>query len=156
MFWRILWRLLWASRGRLALALLAVASGATVCAALVNLDLDATDKLTREFRILGANIIVSPEQTGDTPATMDAAVMDRIRDLHAPEVVAAVPYLYIAAQASDQGNGTPVIVAGTWLDEAARMNSWWKVEGQRISDRDDPHALHDWPRSRTLARPRSG
>ena len=75
MFWRILWRLLWASRSRLALALLAVASGAAVCAALVNLDLDAGDKLTREFRTLGANVVVSPQQSGDAAATMDAGVM---------------------------------------------------------------------------------
>src|SRR5947209_5600970 len=62
MFWRILWRLLNASRGRLALAVLAVASGAAVCSALLNLDLDATDKLTREFRVLGANIVISAAQ----------------------------------------------------------------------------------------------
>src|SRR3990172_2320440 len=43
MFWRIYKRLLWASRGRLAFAIVAVASGATVCAALVNLELDSSD-----------------------------------------------------------------------------------------------------------------
>ena len=93
MFWRILWRLLWASRSRLALALVAVASGAAVCAALVNLDLDASDKLTREFRSLGANVVVSPAQTANTAATMDSGVMDRIDALHAPEIIAAAPYL---------------------------------------------------------------
>jgi hypothetical protein len=64
MFWRILWRLLYASRGRLALALIAVISGAAVSAALLNLDLDATDKFTREFRVFGANVVVSAAPTG--------------------------------------------------------------------------------------------
>src|ERR1700691_4364060 len=109
MFWRILWRLLYASRSRLALALLAVVSGAAVCAALINLDLDAGDKLTREFRSLGANIIISPQQNGDTAAVMDESILTGAGltnagvnngALGAPEIVVAAPYLYLAAQVS--------------------------------------------------------
>ena len=81
MFWRILWRLLYASRGRLALAVIAVASGAAVCAALLNLNLDASDKLTREFRVLGANVVVSAAQSGDAAATMDAGSISAIEEL---------------------------------------------------------------------------
>jgi len=146
MFWRILSRLLWASRGRLLLALLAVTSGAAVCAALVNLDLDAGEKFTREFRTLGANVIVSPEDAQDAMPSMDANVMTRIAALGAPEegskqraaeVVAAAPYVYIAAQTGAQSNPIAVIVAGTWFDQVARMNSFWKVDGQWITQRDD-------------------
>ena len=54
MFLRILWKLLGASRGRLTLALVALASGAAVCSALLNVNLDAGRKLTQEFRTLGA------------------------------------------------------------------------------------------------------
>lgn len=142
MFWRILWRLLWFSRSRLVLALVAVASGAAVCAALVNLDLDAGDKLTREFRSLGANVIVSPAQTAGAAATMDSAVLDRIGALHVPEIIAAAPYLYVVAQVvppgSTQTPPVPVMVAGAWLDQVARINSWWSVTGRRIADRNDP------------------
>ncbi|PYU20263.1 MAG: hypothetical protein DMG30_21755 [Acidobacteria bacterium] len=137
MFWRILWRLLYASRGRLALAVFAVASGAAVSAALLNLDLDATDKLTREFRVLGANVVISAAQNGDAAATLDTEEMNQIEQLHLPEVVAATPYLYLPAQAEAVGNHAAVIVAGTSLDEAARMNSWWKVEGDWVSARDN-------------------
>lgn len=135
MFLRILWRLLSASRGRLALALVAVASGATVCAALFNLDLDATEKLTREFRSLGANVVLSPQQSANDE-TLDAAVLEQLAGLHLSEVVAAAPYLYISAQAGDRVDSVPVIVAGTNFDEVARMNSWWKVDGLWVSDRD--------------------
>jgi putative ABC transport system permease protein len=136
MFWRILWRLLYASRGRLALAVIAVASGAAVCAALLNLNLDATDKLTREFRVLGANVIISAAQDGDAAATIDAGAMQKIEQLRLPEIVAAAPYLYLSGQADAGANRTAVILAGTWLDEVARMNSWWKVEGNWVSARD--------------------
>lgn len=137
MFWRILWRLLWASRSRLALALVAVASGATICAALVNLDLDASDKLTREFRSLGANVVISLAQTANTAATMDAAVMGRIDAQQAPEILAAAPYLYLVAQTGDEKIPVPVIVAGTWFDQIARINSWWSITGRRVSERND-------------------
>lgn len=136
MFWRILWRLLYASRGRLALAVLAVASGATVCAALLNLNLEATDKLTREFRVLGANIVVSATETSDASATIDAGTMQQIEDLHLAQVVAAAPYLYLSGAANAGQNSTAVILAGTWFDEAERMDSWWKVDGNWVSERD--------------------
>jgi putative ABC transport system permease protein len=137
MFWRILSRLLWASRGRLLLALLAVTSGAAVCAALVNLDLDAGEKFTREFRTLGANVIVAPQADQDSTPTMDEAVMMRIAAMSAPEVVAAAPYVYIVANTGQQTAPIPVIVAGTWFDQVARMNSWWKIDGQWMTQRDD-------------------
>ena len=148
MFWRILWRLLHASRGRLLLALIAVASGAAVCAALLNLDLDAGDKLAREFRVLGSNVIVAPQRATDAVPLMDVAAMSQINALRLPEIIAAAPYLYIAVQAgpASVGNapppaekvpGVPAIVAGSWFDQIARLNSWWKIEGQWVSDRDD-------------------
>jgi putative ABC transport system permease protein len=138
MFWRILWRLLYASRSRLALALLAVASGAAVCAALVNLDLDAGDKLTREFRSLGANVVVSPEQGGgNVSGTMDASVMQKIGALQISGLFAGSPYLYVVAQAGEGPNAVPVIVAGAWPYQVARMDSWWKVDGEWMTSRDD-------------------
>src|ERR1700739_679285 len=116
MFWRILWRLLYASRSRLALAVLAVASGAAVCATLLNLDLDATDKLTREFRVLGANVVISPAQHSDTAVTMDARATQQIEELRLAEVVGIAPYLYLSSEAHAGANSTGVIVAGTWFE----------------------------------------
>ncbi len=141
MFWRVLWRLMQASRGPLLLALLAVVSGAAVCAALINLDLDAGDKLTREFRSLGANVVISPQQNGDT-AARDGRIQFLLRwassaALHAPEIVVAAPYLYLAAQVSGGPHAIPVIIAGSWLDQVARINPSWQVQGQWISGRDD-------------------
>src|SRR5947209_2287646 len=137
MFWRILWRLLYASRARLALAVLAVASGAAVCAALLNLDLDATDKLTREFRVIGANVVISARSSGDAAATVNLDALRQIEELRLPEIVAAAPYLYLSGDAETEGNRAAVIVAGTWLDEVSRMNSWWKVDGNWVSAREN-------------------
>jgi putative ABC transport system permease protein len=133
MFLRILWKLLEASRGRLAVALIALTSGAAICSALLNINLDAERKLTQEFRTLGANVVIAPPAGGSEPALADASILDRIAALHQPGIVATAPYLYLAANSGSQ----PVILAGTWFDQVAKMNSWWKVEGRWISSRDD-------------------
>jgi putative ABC transport system permease protein len=133
MFPRILWKLLGASRGRLTVALIALTSGAAICSALLNVNLDAERKLTQEFRALGANVVIAPPADGSEAALADAAILDRMAALHLPQIVATAPYLYVAANSGSQ----PVILAGTWFDQVAKMNSWWKVEGGWVSSRDD-------------------
>ena len=133
MFPRILWKLLGASRGRLTVALIALTSGAAICSALLNVNLDAERKLTQEFRTLGANVIVAPNAGSGEATLMDGAIPDRIDGLHITGIVAAAPYLYVAANSGSQ----PVILAGTWFDQVAKMNSWWKIEGGWVSARND-------------------
>ena len=138
MFGRVLWQLLRVSRGRLAVALVALVSGAAVCSALLDLQLDAKRKLTQEFRALGANVVVAPPQAPGAEAAqaplMDASVWERVAAARTPEVVAAAPYLYIVARATGHQS---VVVVGTWLDEARRLSPWWKLEGEWIVSRDD-------------------
>jgi putative ABC transport system permease protein len=133
MFWRILWQLMGASRGRLTVALLTLTSGAAICSALLNINLDAERKLTREFRALGANVVVAPPEAGGNAALADADVARRILAMDSSRLVAVAPYLYVATTSGTQ----PVILAGTWFDQVARMNSWWKVDGDWVTSRDD-------------------
>ena len=137
MFLRILWKLLGASRGRLTVALIALASGAAVCSALLNVNLDAEKKLTQEFRTFGANVVIAPPSTGGDAALADASVMDQIAALPDPRIasriIAATPFLYVAANSGSQ----PVILAGTSFDQLAKMNSWWKVQGNWVSSGND-------------------
>jgi putative ABC transport system permease protein len=147
MFLRILWKLLGASRGRLAVALIALTSGAAVCSALLNVNLDAERKLTQEFRTLGANVVIAPPAGGSEAALADAAVLDRIAALRVPQIIATAPYFYVAANSGSQ----PVILAGTWFDQVAKMNSWWKLEGGWVSSRDDhEHCLVGFTAARQL------
>ncbi len=144
MFGRVLWKLLRGNRGRLAVALVAVTSGATVIAGLLNLQFDMREKLTHEFRLLGANLIISRGGTAGagsgaagaagSPALMDqSAVLSQLQRLHTPDVVGAAPYLYIVARNED----TPVVVAGTWLDQIPKLDPTWKIDGKWIASRED-------------------
>jgi len=151
MFGRLLLQLLRGSRGRLAVALIAIVSGAAVISALLNLDLDVGSKLTQEFRTLGANVVIAPRQpegstlgktnvTGSpsAPGLMDEnVVVEQLKSVKTAQIVTA-PYLYVIARADK----TPVVVAGTWLDEAQRLSPTWKIEGNGVESRDDQvHAL---------------
>jgi putative ABC transport system permease protein len=77
MFWRIIRRLLGANRGRLSVILLALGAGAAVTAALLNLQVDAKRRLTKEFRALGANVIVAPSGSGDSPKVVDETLFNQ-------------------------------------------------------------------------------
>jgi len=133
MFARLLWKLLWGNPGRLAVALIAVISGAAVISALLNLQFDIERKLTQEFRALGPNVTIAPKQgeqapeaTAASPVLMDEATVARaIAETQTPELAGAVPYLYLVARVGD----TPVVVAGTNLAEAQRIEPTWKLEG---------------------------
>jgi putative ABC transport system permease protein len=155
MFARVLIKLLRGSRGRLAVALVAIISGAAVTSALLNLDLDIEHKLTQEFRMLGANLIVSsgglarsatsavgadaapagsPQSLVSSPTLMDEkAVMVQIGGVQATDAVVAAPFVYVVARAA----GRPVVMAGTWLDVAHSLEPTWKLEGAWITSRDD-------------------
>ena len=144
MFGRILWKLLRGNRGRLAVALVAVTSGATVISGLLNLQFDMREKLTHEFRLLGANLVISRGGTSGagggaagtpgSPALMDqGAVLNQLQRLQTADVVGAAPFLYIVARNQD----IPVVVAGTWLDEIPRLDPTWKIDGAWIASRED-------------------
>jgi len=150
MFARLVWKLLSGSRGRLSVAILALVAGATVISALLNLDLDLQHKLTQEFRAYGANVVLSTTRSGasgaraaggnvagvtaDAPLLMDAnTAMKAIEETHTPQLLAAAPYLYVVARAAD----TPLVVAGTWLDQTPQLSPSWKIVGQPIVSRDD-------------------
>jgi putative ABC transport system permease protein len=140
MFWRLLWKLLRGSSGRLVVAILALVSGGMVISALLNLEFDIERKLTQEFRMLGANLVISPRHdTQITGAAAPSALMNEsdafaaIENLKDPAVVAAVPFLYIIERAG----GTPVVVAGTKMEDLPKLEPAWRIEGQWNSPRDN-------------------
>jgi putative ABC transport system permease protein len=145
MFRRLLWQMMMGNRGRLTVALVAVISGAAVISSLLNLQFDIERKLTQEFRVLGANVVIAPPQnarpastatdgTIDTPSLIDEdaalAAVDRNRT---GELEAAAPFLYFVASV----NNTQVMAAGTWLDQLRKLNPSWLITGSWIEARGD-------------------
>jgi putative ABC transport system permease protein len=141
MFGRLLWKLLRGSGGRLAVAFLALISGAAVISALLNLDLDVERKLTEEFRSLGANVVIASQpgvQAADAgsanPSLLSESRMEtELRAIDSSDVGGSAPYLYLVGRAAH----LPVVVAGTWLDQIHALDPTWKLEGSWINSRSD-------------------
>jgi putative ABC transport system permease protein len=93
MFWRILGQLFSASRGRLAVALLALASGAAVTTALINLNLDTERKVSAEFRTFGPNVTILPSHKAadEAEAALNSShatqkdYLERSRQIESPQ-----------------------------------------------------------------------
>jgi putative ABC transport system permease protein len=126
MFWRIVRRLFAAQRGRLLVILLALGASAAITAALLNLQVDARDRLTKEFRVFGANIIVSPRDTKPSSAgvaTLDESIAEKVRQSLPPRA-SADSYLYLVARVSSTSSA-PVnaVIAGKRI-EGINRSSW--------------------------------
>jgi len=102
MFWRILRRLLTANPARLSIILLGLGAGATITAALLNLQIDARRRLTSEFRAFGANAIVTPrnpENSSTESNTLASSVLEQIPPVNGADQVAKSGMLYLLARA---------------------------------------------------------
>jgi putative ABC transport system permease protein len=94
MFWRIVRRLITANRGRLSVILLALAAGAAITAALLNLQIDAKRRLTTEFRSFGPNVMLTPRNSSNTSQGMDEAVFTQLPSTNFNAVVTKAEFLY--------------------------------------------------------------
>ena len=143
MFWRVLRQMIVRGRGRLAVALIAIVSGATASAALLNLEFDAERKFSHELRTLGPNVLIRgavPPGASDEPGSVfseDAvqAVLAQDGGSGAGAVTAAAPSLYVIVRSP--GRETSLVLAGTWLDAYPRMAPWWSLNGAWVTNRGD-------------------
>ena len=156
MFWRILGQLFSASRGRLAVALLALASGAAVTTALINLNLDAERKVSGEFRTLGAAAVMLPstestaksvglpangmgrftlpsDSKSSTPL-LSESILKALNSFSEGNDVGVTPFLYVVGTVPVGGEQQQLVVVGTSVASSVDFAPWWKITGQSIPD----------------------
>jgi putative ABC transport system permease protein len=137
MFWRIMRRLFEAQRGRLLVILLALSTGAALTAALLNLQVDAKSRLTREFRVFGTNVIVAPHEANSSAspnATLDEDIVQQVREFPAPAHSSAISSLYLVADVSSSASPPRVkaVVDGKRVEfQAATITA--SVNGEPIT-----------------------
>ncbi len=119
MFLRLLISAAAVERARTLTAVLALTVVAATVSALLNLYVDVQAKLRREFRGYGANLVV----LGSNGQTLPEDALERVDATIGGRGVAA-PFAYVVARTSD---GSPVVVAGTDMERARKLNSWWWV-----------------------------
>ena len=121
MFARILLRSAIVRPGRSLTTVSAVIVAAAVASAMLTLYVDTQAKLNREFRTYGANILVTAS-SGFTLPSNALAEVDRIVGANG----AAAPLAFAVARTA---NGAPIVVAGTDMERARKLNGWWAVTG---------------------------
>jgi putative ABC transport system permease protein len=129
MFWRVLRRSVFANRGRLFVILLALGAGAAITAALLNLQVDAKRRITTEFRVFGANIVVVPSGSGsgwNSLTLKEEEVRQVVSNLTKPGIFSA-PFLYFtvgvqkAGEAVIPGSRQRIEVIGAGTDLGAPL-----------------------------------
>ena len=137
MYWRIVRRLLGANRGRLFVILLALGAGAAVTAALLNLQVDAKQRIAWELSIFGPNYVVVPrDMSEDTAAsrTLDQSIVTVIKSKPHESNFYGIPYLYLIANVSSDRSpeAKQAVVAGTNLGYPGFGGPGWKVVSKSL------------------------
>lgn len=137
LFFRVIKKSFSQRKSRLFLALFALGIAACVVAALLSLYYDISLKMNKELRSYGANIVISPRDTGKTAYFKEAILLGIIRSLDKNTFIGAIPYLFTISEINTQR----VVLVGTWPDEIKKVNPYWKIDGEWISDEDSDSGI---------------
>ncbi|HJV45096.1 MAG TPA: ABC transporter permease [Bacillota bacterium] len=131
MFWLIVARSLYFRKLRSLVVILAIVLGTGVVGGLVNVYYDMSQKMAREFRTYGANLLIYPAGKQEK---IELATIDQIPS-HLPKesIVGLSPNRYEVVALE----GKPVVLVGAWMDQMIKVSPYWKVEGEWIHDREN-------------------
>ena len=156
MFLRLLYQSFRRQQRRKLLAGIAVTLGVAVATAMIAVGVDVGDKINRELRTYGANIVVSPDDTALSVRVGDQEVKPASPGTHLKEsslpnikgifwghnILAFAPFLEERVQS---GSGS-VRILGTYFNKQLRFGTeefstgveqlypWWKVDGRWPAD----------------------
>ncbi len=151
MFSRLLFSVIQRRKLRIALAVVAVVMGASIASTLLTVSSDINDKMGRELKSYGANILLQPSSEGAFMNENELYKMKTIFWRH--NIIGYSPYLSDTVKVKD----TEIVLSGTYLEEEIRIPGvnrtfignrkaqekeatirtgvktiapWWKVDGE--------------------------
>lgn len=157
MFWRMLKKSFSKGLKSKLLAVVTIAFGASLASSMLNISLDIGDKVNRELKTYGANILVEP-RVETVPLNiggveynplqgqsfLEEASLSSLKTIFwANNILSFTPYLEQSATTGKQDT----VLVGTWFNKeittpvgekvvtgAASLKAWWKVNGQWAED----------------------
>lgn len=151
MFYRLLSKAIARRKLRIALAVLAVVMGASIASTLLTVSFDINDKMGRELKSYGANILLQPSSEG---AFINESELYNIKTIFwRHNIIGYSPYLSDTVKIKD----TEIVLNGAYFDEEIRIPGlnktfignrkaqekeetirtgiktiapWWKVDGE--------------------------
>lgn len=110
-------------RSRILVALLAIATGATILSGLITIYYDVPRQMGREFRSYGANLLLLPAGGGQ----LTAGDLGRAGQLLPKDkIIGIAPYLYERVKVNEQ----PIMAAGTVFPETRQVSPYWHIRGR--------------------------
>ena len=137
----------------------ALAVGMGVATATLTVALEVGDRLAREFRSLGANLLVTPQSDTlpleiggvdyrpvDEGAYLSEATLGKLKTIFwRHNILGFTPFLDVPASVSEAGGSATLV--GTWYEHevavpdgtkfmtgARATHPWWKIEGRWFAD----------------------
>ena len=115
MFIRLVTKSLRVRRERLLISIIAIMLGAAMVTSLLTISMDIREKMGKELRSYGANIVVLPDE---------GEYINQFNATH-NSIIGSVPFLYFKTGV----NAKKIDFAGADLEAARKMNPWWHIEG---------------------------
>ena len=107
----------------MAIALLAVAVGATIISGMITVYREIPQQMGREFRAYGANLLILP---GKDRSTLSGDEVKKIRDsLSDYEIVGVAPFLYERLKINEQ----PILTGGADFTMLQKVTPYWQITG---------------------------
>lgn len=140
------------------LAIITIAFGASLAGAMLTVTLDVGDKVNKELKTYGANLMVEPQRetipveiggVDYNPLTGNEYIkensLQKLKMIFwANNIVTFAPYLEVTGKVGDRSE---VTLVGTWFDKRLQIDTgetvltgvrktkpWWEVKGQWIND----------------------
>ena len=110
-------------RARMAIALLAVAVGATIISGMITVYKEVPEQMGRAFRAYGANLLILPGKDAGVIHEEDVSAVSKA--LSDYEVVGITPFLYDTLLINHQ----TVMAGGTDFDVLQEVSPYWQVRG---------------------------
>lgn len=134
MFGRLIGRAIWHRKLSSIVTILIVALCVGIVVGLVNVYYDMNQKMSKEFRAYGANLLIYPldNEKGIRKETVDQL----LRNISSDKLIGAAPLQYSIVYAKKK----PLVLAGTSFAQMHRVSPYWHVEGNWP---EDPNADSD-------------
>ncbi len=151
MFFRLLFKAIQRRKLKIALAVLAVVMGASIASTLLTISFDINDKMGRELKSYGANILLLPSEEGKFINESELYKMKTIFWRH--NIIGYSPYLSDTVKIKDE----EIVLSGTYFSEEIKIPGikktwfgtrkaeekeavfktgvktiapWWKIDGE--------------------------
>ena len=111
-------------RARMAIALLAVAIGATIISGMITVYKEVPEQMGRAFRAYGANLLILPGT--DKGAIQEDSVAAVRKSLSGYEIVGITPFLYDTLLINHQ----TVMAGGTDFAVLQEVSPYWQIRGE--------------------------